>query len=197
MARGETRVPWAVVFGNEHPVEFEIGPGRGDVLLALASAAPDTNFFAVERAAGDTAAIMAKAAARGLTNVRVIAGDARCVVAHLVAEASVAVYHIYFPDPWPKRRHRMRRLADPDFAGGLVRTLVPGGAVHLASDLRPVVDELTAVLAAAGLSQIDAAEPPGRPTTAYERKYGQAGTYYARLVRAGERGAPAPVAADG
>ncbi len=183
MARGETRVPWAAVFGNEHPVEFEIGPGRGDVLLALAAAAPGTNFFAVEHAARDAAAIMAKASARGLANVRVIAGDARCVVARLVAEASVAVYHIYFPDPWPKRRHRTRRLADPAFAAGLVRTLVRGGAVHLASDLRAVVEELTAALAAAGLVQVDAAEPPGRPTTAYERKYGRGGTHYARLAR--------------
>jgi len=76
----ETRVPWAAVFGSDRPVEVEIGPGRGDLLLALAAAAPATNFFAIERAAHAAAAITEKAAARRLANVRVVAGDARCVV---------------------------------------------------------------------------------------------------------------------
>ncbi len=196
MGTGETRVPWAAVFGNEHPVEFEIGPGRGDVLLAFAAAAPGTNFFAIERASGDAAAIMGKAAARGVRNVRVVAGDARCVVAHLVADASVAVYHLYFPDPWPKTRHRARRLADPHFAAELVRTLVRGGVVHLASDLRPLIDDLTAVLVGAGLVR-EAGPPPGRPITAYERKYGRGGTHWACLVRPQGTEAPAPVTADG
>src|SRR5207244_11175211 len=92
MTASEIRLPWATVFGNDHPVEVEIGPGRGDVLLAFAGAAPGTNFFAVERAARDAAAIMEKAAARGLANVRVIAGDARCVVTRLIADAPVAAY---------------------------------------------------------------------------------------------------------
>ncbi len=86
----ETRVPWAAVFGSDRPVEVEIGPGRGDLLLALAAAAPATNFFAIERAAHAAAAITEKAAARRLANVRVVAGDAPCIVARLVAEASVA-----------------------------------------------------------------------------------------------------------
>src|SRR5438445_71416 len=83
MTTSEIRLPWAAVFGNDHPVEVEIGPGRGDLLLALAAAAPATNFFAIERAARAAAAIAEKAAERRLTNVRVVAGDARCVVARL------------------------------------------------------------------------------------------------------------------
>ena len=180
----ETRVPWAVVFGNHRPVEVEIGPGRGDVLLALAAATPATNFFAIERAAHAALAITEKAAARRLTNVRVVAGDARCIVARLVAEASVAAYHLYFPDPWPKTRHRARRLTDPSFAAELARTLAPGGVLHLASDLAHLVDAFAAILAAAGLvPEAGAAPPPGRPTTAFERKYAQAGTHYARWRR--------------
>src|SRR5207249_7600472 len=76
----ETRVAWAAVFGNDRPVEVEIGPGRGELLLAFATAAPATNFFAIERAAHVAAAIMEKAAARRLANVRVVAGDARCII---------------------------------------------------------------------------------------------------------------------
>ena len=198
IATSDTRVPWSAVFGDDHPVELEIGPGRGHVLLAFATAAPATNFFAIEHAARDAAAIAEKAAARGLGNVRVIAGDARCVIARLVADASVAAYHVYFPDPWPKTRHRARRLVHANFAAELVRTLVPGGPLHLASDLRRLVDGFTAVLAAAGLVvQPGATAPAGRPTTSFERKYARAGTYYARFVRPKGTGAPAPETADG
>jgi len=192
----ETRVSWAAVFGNDGPVEVEIGPGRGELLLAFATAAPATNFFAIERAARVAAAIMEKAAARRLANVRVVAGDARCIIARLVPDASVAAYHVYFPDPWPKTQPRARRLTDPRFAAELARTLTRGGTVHLASDLRPLIDNFTAVLATAGLVAQPGAKPPaGRPTTAFERKYARAGIHYARFVRPRGTGAPAPVRA--
>ena len=162
---------------------MEIGPGRGDLLLALAAAAPATNFFGIERVAA-AAAIVARAATAGLANVRVIAGDARCVVAHLVPDASVAAYHVYFPDPWPKTGHRHRRLATEPFARDVARTLAPGGAVHVASDVRVVVDRFASVLASAGLAPVPGAAPPaGRPSTAFERKYARAGTHYVRFVR--------------
>ena len=163
---------------------MEIGPGRGELLLALAAAAPGSNFFAVERVAAAADAIMVRAAARGLANVRVVAGDARCLVARLVPDASVSAYHVYFPDPWPKTGHRHRRLATAAFARDVARTLVPGGAVHVASDLRTVVERFVEVLATAGLRVVpDASPPAARPTTAYERKYAGDGTHYARLVR--------------
>jgi tRNA (guanine-N7-)-methyltransferase len=162
----------------------EIGPGRGELLLALAAAAPSVNFFAVERSAGAAAAIDARAAQRGLANVRVVAGDARCVVGRLVPDASVAVYHLYFPDPWPKTRHRHRRLASEPFARDLARTLAPGGELDLASDLRSLVDDFAALLAAAGLARVPGASPPaGRPTTSFERRYARDGTHYVRFVR--------------
>src|SRR2546426_966452 len=150
------------------------------------AAAPASMFCACEREARPSAAITEKAAERRLTNVRVVDGDARCVVARLVAEASVAAYHLYFPDPWPKTRHRARRLTDPSFAAELARTLAPGGVLHLASDLAHLVDAFAAILTAAGLvPEAGAAPPPGRPTTAFERKYAQAGTHYARWRRPG------------
>jgi len=179
----EQRVPWRAVFGNDRPVEVEIGPGRGETLLAFAAAAPATNFFAIERLAGAAAAIMAKAAARRLDNVRVVAADARCIIGHLVPEASVTAYHLYFPDPWPKTRHRARRLASDAFARDLARTLVPGGALHVASDLRALVDDFAARLARVGLHAVGAIPPPARAPTAFERKYARGGTHHARLLR--------------
>src|SRR5437763_9414175 len=104
-----THAMWREVFGDDRPVEVEIGPGRGEMLLAFAAARPGTNFFAIERLPGAADAIMARAVGRRLANVRVVVADARCVIGRLVAEASVTAYHLYFPDPWPKTRHRGRR----------------------------------------------------------------------------------------
>jgi tRNA (guanine-N7-)-methyltransferase len=177
-------VPWRDVFGNDHPVEVEIGPGRGDVLLATAAARPGVNFFAIERLAGAAAALAETTTRRGLANLRVIAADARCVIQHFVTDASVTAYHIYFPDPWPKNHHRQRRLARRDFALALARSLAPGGALHLASDLPALVDHFDAHLRSAGLVRVPGAvPPPDRPTTRFERKYARAGTHYARFVR--------------
>jgi tRNA (guanine-N7-)-methyltransferase len=172
------------VFGDSHPVEIEIGPGRGETLLAAARACPGTNFFGIERVAGAAAAIGAAAALRGLTNVRVVAGDARCIVARLVPEGSVSAYHIYFPDPWPKTRHRARRLATAEFGVALHRSLVPGGVVHVMSDLRTVVEAFVHHLTRAGLVHRAGVPPPrARPTTRFERKYGSTAVFYARLER--------------
>src|SRR5262249_10334397 len=128
-------VPWCGVFGDDRPVEVEIGPGRGEMLLAAAAAAPERNFFGIERTLGAAARIARAARDLGLENVRVIGADARCVIARLVPERSVTAYHVFFPDPWPKTRHRRRRLVSVAFAADVARTLVPGGALHLASDL--------------------------------------------------------------
>ncbi len=177
---------WHAIFADAHPVEVEIGPGRGEMVLAYAAAAPETNFFAIERARSRAEAIMGKAAARGLRNLRVIAGDARCVVG-LLPSASVAAYHIFFPDPWPKTRHRARRLFFDDvFAGDLARTLALGGSVHVATDLPELLEAMCTRLSAAGLMrQPDATLQAARPTTSFERRYALNGTCYARFTRAG------------
>lgn len=179
-----TAALWQAVFGTRAAVEVEIGPGRGDVLLANAAAAPLRSYFAVERAAAAADALAARAAARGLANVRVVAGDARCIVAHLIPPASVAAYHIYFPDPWPKSRHRARRLFHGDLAAALARTLEPGGVVHLATDLPDLLAAMAAALARTDLvHEPDAPPPASRPITAFERRYAHAGTHYARFHR--------------
>lgn len=173
----EASVLWRTVFGNDRPVEIEIGPGRGDVLAAFAARHPERSFLGIERGPGLAEMVEARIRAEGLANVRVLAGDARCIVATILPARAVAAYHIYFPDPWPKTRHRERRLfLDATFAPQLARTLVPDGRVHVATDLPHLFDAMGAGLERAGFTRSN--EPaPSRPTTKFERKYGGAGTW--------------------
>jgi tRNA (guanine-N7-)-methyltransferase len=182
MMPGTGFVPWRLVFGDEKPVEVEIGPGLGEVLLAFAARAPGVNFFGIERGPGMADAIQARAAVRHLRNVRVVGGDARCILATCTPDASVAAFHIYFPDPWPKTRHRHRRLASETFAATLARTLAPGGAVHVATDLPAVLDGFAYHLGRAGLRRTEGV-PRARPATAFERRYAGGGTHYTRFDR--------------
>jgi tRNA (guanine-N7-)-methyltransferase len=153
------------------------------VLLSFASARPDTNFFAIEHAGGMAGALDERVRAIALPNVRVAAGDARCIVGELVPAASVTVVHVYFPDPWPKTRHRHRRLFErADLACAIARALVPGGRVHVASDLEWLYRAMRARLGAAGLAETDAGVPP-RPVSKFERKYAAAGTHAATFVK--------------
>jgi tRNA (guanine-N7-)-methyltransferase len=173
---------WPAVFGNTHPVEIEIGPGRGEVLLVFAATHRDTNFLGVEHSIGLADAIAETAARRRLANLRVVAGDACCIVRHLVPLASVTAFHVYFPDPWPKTRHRRRRLFDdPWFARAIARALVPGGPVHVATDLAPLHERMIRQLTAAGLAS--GTGQPVRPLSKFERKYAGAGTYVATFVK--------------
>jgi tRNA (guanine-N7-)-methyltransferase len=170
---------WRTVFGNPRPVEIEIGPGRGDVITAFAQTYPGVNFFAVEAQPWYAERAQARAERLGLTNVRVIAADARCVVGQLVPDASVHAYHVYFPDPWPKKRHTKRRLFGPDFAADLRRTLVTGGVVYLATDVEEVFTAMRGALLSAGFTPDRAVPTRARPVTRFEEKYAAAGTHQA------------------
>ncbi len=184
---------WSTVFGNDRPVEIEVGPGRGDVLVAFARARPDVNFFAIEHVHGAAERIALRLVDAGLANARVIAADASCVVQRVVPTASVAAYHVYFPDPWPKRRHHHRRVFTSGFAAGIARTLVPGGLLHAATDLGWLYDDIRRVLLDAGFTPVADAPAPARPTTRFERKYAKAGTWAGTFAPPPQScGAPSP-----
>jgi tRNA (guanine-N7-)-methyltransferase len=137
---------WAVIFGHPAPVEIEIGAGRGAFLFAAAAAMPAHNFFAIEHSATRATALTRDSVQRALANVRILHADAGCVIEQLVPDDSVAAYHIYFPDPWWKRKHHRRRLFTPSFVAALGRSLAPGGRVYVATDVEPYFQEIVGLL---------------------------------------------------
>jgi len=162
---------WRFVFGNDRRVEVEIGPGTGTFLLAAAARDPHTNFFGIEHSHTRAFYLTAAIEERGLRNARVIAADASCVVATVLPAESVDVYHIYFPDPWWKRRHHRRRLFTPAFAATLVRTLAVGGRIYVATDVDDVFTLALKTLSQCAELVRDSTRPPARPgVTVFERK---------------------------
>ena len=140
---------WENVFGNTNPVEIEIGPGKGSFLLSAAQCTPDRNFFGVEFSRRRAYRIAQLIERDRPENVIVIAADINCILKTLIRPASVATCHLYFPDPWWKRRHHRRRLFRANFTQHLARTLIPGGKILLATDVHDyfveIVRQLTAV----------------------------------------------------
>jgi tRNA (guanine-N7-)-methyltransferase len=163
------------LYGNRRPVELEIGIGKGRFLLEQAALRPEVNFLGVEWSLKYLRLAKERARRRGLGNVRLFRGDARHVLQALVPDQSVARVHVYCPDPWPKKRHRKRRLFTPSTIVHLERVLVPGGYLDLSTDVREYFEEIRLMVPkACGLREatdplfpIEA--PEGR--TSYEAKY--------------------------
>jgi len=137
---------WQYVFGNPRPVEVEIGCGTGTFILHAAATHPDSNYFGIERAPRRARRVIPELATRALANSRILAADAGCIVINVVPDDSVRAYHIYFPDPWWKRRHFRRRYFSPEFAAALTRTLEPGGTLYLATDVDEVMERMLATV---------------------------------------------------
>jgi len=130
-----TTLSWSVLFGNDQPVELDIGCGRGLFLFNAAVTTPHTNLLGLEidyREGRRTATRLMK---RELANARVLGGDCRIVLAQMIAPGSVQAAHVYFPDPWWKKRHHKRRLFTDEFVQLLARILQPGGHVHHWTDV--------------------------------------------------------------
>ena len=125
---------WERTFGRLGPVEVEIGVGKGRFLLAAAAARPEVDLLGVEWANEYLRIAEERAAKRGLSNVRFVRADAREVVCRAIPDRSVSVYYVFYPDPWPKKRHHKRRFFQAASVDHLARTLVPGGSLHVATD---------------------------------------------------------------
>jgi len=175
---------WSAIFGRPGPLVVEIGCGGGRSLIGMAVARPEENFLAVERAGEYYRILRERVTKRALQNVRVTRLEAEYLAGRLFPDESVREYHIYFPDPWPKRRHHKRRLFSEAFCANVRRTLTPRGVLFVATDYldyyREILPRLQAVLAVQEHPAPWEDAPQGR--TNYEVKYLKEGRPIYRLV---------------
>src|SRR5262249_1630393 len=127
------QLAWDAVFGNDHPVEIEVGFGKGLFLVTTAQAHPEHNFLGIEIVRKYQLFTATRIAKRGVQNVRLAKADARLFLRDLVAAESVHGMHVYFPDPWWKKRHQKRRLFTSEFIEQCARVLKPGGRLNIAT----------------------------------------------------------------
>lgn len=125
---------WEEVFGNDHPVEIDLGAGDGDFVLASAAREPERNFIGVERLLGRARKIAKRSKQRELNNCRCLRLESSYVMKYLVPEGSLERVHIMFPDPWPKKRHHKRRLIQVEFLKDIWKVLRPGGEIRFTTD---------------------------------------------------------------
>ena len=176
-------VDFAALFGRVGPVEIEIGSGRGRFLADEAAARPGTCFLGAEIEVEYARIAQARADKAGLTNVRFARLDGKAFVMERVPEASLAALHVFFPDPWPKKRHSKRRLFSPDFVRAAAGTLVPGGLLRVATDNLPYFEAIREVLdAEPALEKVPGSEEGWSAGTDYERKYEKEGRPMARGI---------------
>lgn len=139
------RLDLAAVFPAARPLEIELGAGDGSFLVNYAKRNPDRNFIGVERLLGRVRKIDRKGSRAGLENLRVVRIESGYFLEYLLPPQSAAALHIYFPDPWPKRRHWRHRLVNERFPELARRALAPGGVIYLRTDDRPYFDQMAAV----------------------------------------------------
>jgi tRNA (guanine-N7-)-methyltransferase len=162
------------VFGRHAPRVLDIGFGRGETTAEMVHARPDVDFLAVDVHGPGVGSLLKQVAERGLTNVRVIRHDAVEVVAAMIAPASLAGIQVFFPDPWPKKRHHKRRLLQPEFVHLLATRMKPGAYLHTATDWEDYATQMLEVLSAEPLLANTAAgfapRPDSRPRTKFETR---------------------------
>jgi tRNA (guanine-N7-)-methyltransferase len=157
-------------FGRDAPRVMEIGFGDGELLAAMAAADPATDFLGVEVHEPGIGHALLLVEKFGLANVRLVRHDAVEVLEQQVADGSLAGVNLFFPDPWPKKRHHKRRIVQPEFARLVARKLAPGGVFHVATDWAPYAEHIEAVVAAEPAFEQPPLPATSRPRTKFERR---------------------------
>ncbi|MCW9000158.1 MAG: tRNA (guanosine(46)-N7)-methyltransferase TrmB [Kangiellaceae bacterium] len=166
----------AQLFGNQNPVVLEIGFGMGASLAEQATKNPDKNFFGIEVHRPGVGSLLARIKEPGATNVRVIAHDAIEVLEHMISDASLDKVQLFFPDPWPKKRHHKRRIVKSDFVQQLRTKLKNGGIFHMATDWENYAEHMLGVMQAESgwqnLSENNdyVPRPDDRPVTKFQAR---------------------------
>ena len=164
LAEIEGPLEWTQVFGNSHPVELDIGCGRGKFLLDSSLNRPETNWMGIELDFTEGRRAAKRLAKRELPNARVIGGDAKQFLTNQVQPHSVAAAHVYFPDPWWKRKHTKRRLFTDEFANLLAQVVKHNGFVHSWTDVGDYFQVISSLMN--HHSEFVPMEPPAEPAGA-------------------------------
>jgi len=192
-------IDWSEMFGNDHPVEMEIGIGKGTFITEQARARPDVNFFGIEWARWFWRYASDRLRRHECTNARTVRAEALYFLTEFVRDESLSVIHVYFPDPWPKKRHHKRRLIQEPFLRQAERVLVPGGRLQMVTDHKDYFEQIEQVVGASPLTVVDYNRPGSAGEgefvgTNFERKYAREGRpFYAvaavkpRKVEEGKR----------
>ena len=174
----ETLYPkYGIAFSHQHissprgaPLILEIGSGMGETTAAIAKAHPEVDFVAVEVHGPGVGSLLNRVAAAELTNVKVVRHDALDVLEHMIADGTLAAIHLFFPDPWPKKRHHKRRLVQPAFAALAASKLKDGGILHAATDWPDYAEHMNAVFSREPLLEPAADGFTSRPVTKFESR---------------------------
>jgi tRNA (guanine-N7-)-methyltransferase len=162
------------LFGRAAPKVLEIGFGMGETTADIASRHPDADYLGVEVHTPGVGALLKRVAVLGLTNVRVIQHDAVEVLERMIPPASLDGVHVFFPDPWPKKRHHKRRLIQPPFVSLLASRMKPGAYLHVATDWEDYAQWLLETLSGepllANTARGFAPRPEHRPLTKFENR---------------------------
>ena len=162
----------SAAFGRQAPLILEIGFGMGEATAHIARVRPEDNFLCCE--VPGIGALLKRIGEQDLNNIRIVAHDAVEVLQHMLAPASLQGIHIFFPDPWHKKRHHKRRLIQPAFVAQLASKLLPGGYIHCATDWQPYAEQMLEVLSGEPLLANTAADyapqPAYRPLTKFENR---------------------------
>ena len=152
------------------PLVLEIGSGMGETTIAIAKAHPEIDFVAIEVHGPGVGSLLNRIAAERLENLRIIRHDAVEVLERMVEDGSLAAIHLFFPDPWPKKRHQKRRLVQAGFAALAARKLQAGGILHVATDWPEYAEHIEAVLAGEARLEKAASGLTARPETKFESR---------------------------
>ena len=173
---GEGPLDLDEAFGNGNPVIVEIGFGNGEATWRMAEAHPEENFLGIEVHRAGVGRLLLALERHGIENVRIASADAVDFLQNRVAPASLDGVRVYFPDPWPKKRHHKRRLIQPAFVALLASRMKAGAVLHLATDWAPYAEHMLDVLGAAAAFEnlapdgVAESRPDWRPPTKYERR---------------------------
>jgi tRNA (guanine-N7-)-methyltransferase len=168
---GFIRLDFENLFGNRNSVILEIGSGKGRFLIASATERPDLNFIGIEKSLHYYRVIRDRLTKRGLQNVRLINHDAFLVLQKMIDDNSISEIHIYFPDPWPRRREQKRRIIRPEVLAEMRRVLVDGGSGIYVTDHREYFDAAAPLIAEVFRSETRIPGLSDPPRTNYEAKY--------------------------